>query len=188
RKPSSDESVQNGMVMSNDKASTEAQPVNPGQVEVKEDYIYAQPDKSRIKQKHSKMEISKPQKMYDNIAIDLEENEATVTESETDVDKIQLEELEEGPTKFIETEVKPPSTDLYYNTASLIRSRIQVSDLLEYTKKKTDYEKEFEKLPRGLTRTCDVALKRNNRAKNRYNGIYAYDATRVVLKAKSIQC
>ncbi|XP_053390120.1 uncharacterized protein LOC128553039, partial [Mercenaria mercenaria] len=169
------------MIMSDDKVNNEAQSVNPEQVQVKEDYIYAQPDKSRIRQKHSKMEISKPEKMYDNIAIDLEENEATVTETETDVDKIQLEELEEGPTKFIETEVKPPSTDLYYNTANLIRSRIQVSDLLEYIKKKNDYEKESEKLPKGLTRTCDVALKRNNRAKNRYNGIYACTFSQISL-------
>ncbi|XP_053386433.1 receptor-type tyrosine-protein phosphatase kappa-like [Mercenaria mercenaria] len=173
------------MIMSNDKVNNEAHPVNPGKVHVKEDYIYAQPDKSRMRKKQSKKEISKPQKMYDNIAIDLEENEATATVNENDVDKIQLEELEEGPTKFIETDVKPPSTDLYYNTSSLIRSRIQVSDILEYVKKKNDYEKEFEKLPKGLTRTCDVALKRNNCAKNRYNGIYAYDATRVVLQSKN---
>ncbi|XP_060551642.1 receptor-type tyrosine-protein phosphatase kappa-like [Ruditapes philippinarum] len=139
--------------------------------------------------------------MNDNFAIDLDDKTiisndayATITidrdsesktEEETDVDEIELEELDEGNSKLIKIEVNPPSADLYYNTASLVRSRIQISDLLEYVRKKTDYEDEFEKLPKGLTRPCDEALTRTNRKKNRYNGVYAYDATRVILQSKT---
>lgn len=36
------------------------------------------------------------------------------------------------------------AADTYYNTASLVSRRIQVSDLQEYIKVKTNYEKEFE--------------------------------------------
>ncbi|XP_060580858.1 receptor-type tyrosine-protein phosphatase alpha-like [Ruditapes philippinarum] len=170
-------------------------------VEEIQDYIYAQPNKTHKLKKPSTREISKPKPMYDNFAIDLYDRKtvsdgtySTITidgdlenktEEETDVDEIELEELDEGTSKLIEKEVNPPSADLYYNTASLLRTRIQISDLLEYTRKKTDYEDEFEKLPKGLTRPCDEALTRYNRKKNRYNGVYAYDATRVVLKSKT---
>ncbi|XP_060574211.1 receptor-type tyrosine-protein phosphatase mu-like, partial [Ruditapes philippinarum] len=166
-----------------------------------QDYIYAQPNKTHKLKKPSMREISKPKPMYDNFAIDLDDRKtvsdgtySTITidgdlqnktEKETDVDEIELEELDEGNSKLIEKEVNPPSADLYYNTASLVRSRYQISDLLEHIRKKTDYEDEFEKLPKGLTRPCDEALTRNNRKKNRYNGVYAYDATRVVLKSKT---
>ncbi|XP_060591291.1 receptor-type tyrosine-protein phosphatase kappa-like [Ruditapes philippinarum] len=170
-------------------------------VEEIQDYIYAQPNKTHKFKKPITREIGKPKPMYDNFAIDLDDRKtvsdgtySTITidgdlenktEEETDVDEIELEELDEGSSKLIEKEVNPPSADLYYNTASLLRTRIQISDLLEYTRKKTDYEDEFEKLPKGLTRPCDEALTRYNRKKNRYNGVYAYDATRVVLKSKT---
>lgn len=83
--------------------------------------------------------------------------------------------------KQFEVADENPAVDTYYNTARLKRTRVRTSKLLQYIKGKTDYEEEFERLPKGLTKTCDEALKPCNRAKNRYNGIYAYDATRVVL-------
>ena len=83
-----------------------------------QDYIYAQPDKSHKQKKPSKKEISQPQKMYDNIAIDLEDEKeipdnayATIAidnedseggTEETNVDDIELEELDEGSSELIE--------------------------------------------------------------------------------------
>ncbi|XP_053385844.1 receptor-type tyrosine-protein phosphatase kappa-like [Mercenaria mercenaria] len=156
-----------------------------------QDYIYAQPNKPKKGVLHKKEEISKPQKMYDNVVIDLDneaenhfETEIPVSE-ETDVDAILLENIDDEPKSLIMTEVIVPKSDTYYNMASLLRSRVEISKLLVYIKNKTDFENEFEKLPKGLTRTCNEALIPGNRPKNRYNGIYAYDATRVKLQSKS---
>ncbi|XP_060588800.1 receptor-type tyrosine-protein phosphatase kappa-like [Ruditapes philippinarum] len=201
KKSPTEESSQHEAVITEDQ-NVYAKPMKKTEaVEEIQDYIYAQPNKTHKLKNPSTREISKPKPMYDNFAIDLDDRKtvsdgtySTITidgdlenktEEETDVDEIELEELDEGSSKLIEKEVNPPSADLYYNTASLLRTRIQISDLLEYTRKKTDYEDEFEKLPKGLTRPCDEALTRYNRKKNRYNGVYAYDATRVVLKSKT---
>ncbi|XP_060588974.1 receptor-type tyrosine-protein phosphatase kappa-like [Ruditapes philippinarum] len=201
KKSPREESDQHEVVVAEDHNVYSKPTKNSAAVEEIQDYIYAQPNKPRKPKKQSTREISKPKTMYDNFAIDLDDKTtvsdgayATITidrdpenktEEETDVDEIELEELDEGNSKLIKIEVNPPSVDLYYNTASLVRSRIQISDLLEYVRKKTDYEDEFEKLPKGLTRPCDEALTRTNRKKNRYNGVYAYDATRVVLQSKT---
>ncbi|XP_052249223.1 receptor-type tyrosine-protein phosphatase kappa-like [Dreissena polymorpha] len=44
------------------------------------------------------------------------------------------------------------------------------------------FEEEFDKFPYGLTRSYDVARRTENLVKNRYQGIYAYDETRVEVK------
>ncbi|XP_053385846.1 receptor-type tyrosine-protein phosphatase kappa-like [Mercenaria mercenaria] len=173
-----------------------AQP-NKSRKEQSEDYIYAQPNKPKKSIHHKKEEISVPQKAYDNVVIDLDtegvRNEGRdgyhiaadeADSEETDVDAVLLENIDDEPKSIVVTDVNIPDSDTYYNMAGLMRSRVLISKLFEYTKNKTDFENEFEKLPKGLTRTCNEALKPYNLIKNRYNGIYAYDATRVVLCSK----
>ncbi|XP_053386115.1 receptor-type tyrosine-protein phosphatase kappa-like isoform X2 [Mercenaria mercenaria] len=122
--------------------------------------------------------------MYDNFVINLDAEDNT-REAETDMDEILLENIDDEPKSIIVTDVNIPASDTYYNMAGLVRSRVQISQLYDNIQNKSNFESEFEKLPKGLTRTCNEALKPHNRAKNRYNGIYAYDATRVVLRSKS---
>jgi hypothetical protein len=84
-----------------------------------QDYIYAQPNKSHKLKKPSTRQISKPNTMYDNVTIDLDDETAVssntyanvsidinadrVSQDETDVDEIELEELDEGSSKLIDT-------------------------------------------------------------------------------------
>jgi hypothetical protein len=85
-----------------------------------QDYIYAQPNKPQKLKKPSMREISKPKTIYDNVTIDLDDVTAASSnvsyanvsidrtseresEEETDVDEIELEELDEGSSKLIET-------------------------------------------------------------------------------------
>ncbi|XP_053391045.1 multiple epidermal growth factor-like domains protein 10 [Mercenaria mercenaria] len=174
-----------------------AQPNKPRK-EQNEDYIYAQPNKPKKSLHHKKEEISVPQKAYGNVVIDLDtevdRNEGRdgyhiaadeAVSEETDVDAVLLENIDDEPKSIVVTDVNIPDSDTYYNMAGLMRSRVLISKLFEYMKNKTDFENEFEKLPKGLTRTCNEALKPHNLVKNRYNGIYAYDATRVVLRSKN---
>ncbi|XP_012937090.1 receptor-type tyrosine-protein phosphatase T [Aplysia californica] len=43
------------------------------------------------------------------------------------------------------------------------------------------FKKEFQELPMGLIAFCDIARKQENRVKNRYGNIFAYDHSRVIL-------
>ncbi|KAL4226627.1 positive regulation of Schwann cell migration [Mactra antiquata] len=143
------------------------------------DYLYAVPNKP----KHTKSEIDEPQRFsYRNVMIDLDIEQAGT--AETDVDAVQLEIVDgDGVTTDIDMGENIPSSDTYYNMEGLIRSQVNVTQLFDYVKQKTDYDKEFKKLLKGLQRSCNEALKPQNRLKNRYNGIYAYDATRVILQS-----
>ncbi|KAK3606325.1 hypothetical protein CHS0354_041959 [Potamilus streckersoni] len=72
--------------------------------------------------------------------------------------------------------------DCYYN---LDTKRIIVDDLADYLVhgiySSTAIELEYQALVSGPQSEMTIALKQNNRQKNRYKGIYAYDKTRVVL-------
>ncbi|XP_035826839.1 receptor-type tyrosine-protein phosphatase alpha [Aplysia californica] len=63
---------------------------------------------------------------------------------------------------------------------------IKVEDLWDYIRaaKQSDLEglkREYKLLPAGITATCEVARKNENKLKNRYGNIIAYDHSRVVL-------
>ncbi|XP_062582035.1 receptor-type tyrosine-protein phosphatase kappa-like [Saccostrea cucullata] len=65
-------------------------------------------------------------------------------------------------------------------------SPIKVADLFDYIRenKKNEcegFKKEFNELPHGLMALCDEAKKSENKPKNRYGNITAYDHSRVVL-------
>ncbi|XP_046557746.1 receptor-type tyrosine-protein phosphatase alpha-like [Haliotis rubra] len=44
------------------------------------------------------------------------------------------------------------------------------------------FQKQFNKLPSGLLHDCYAAMEKENRLKNIYNDVFAYDQTRVVLE------
>ncbi|XP_055884947.1 receptor-type tyrosine-protein phosphatase T-like isoform X2 [Biomphalaria glabrata] len=65
-------------------------------------------------------------------------------------------------------------------------SPVPVSDLFSYISKNKEhswegFKREFEELPMGLLAQCEVARKLENKVKNRYGNIVAYDHSRVVL-------
>ncbi|XP_052224594.1 multiple epidermal growth factor-like domains protein 10 isoform X1 [Dreissena polymorpha] len=73
---------------------------------------------------------------------------------------------------------------VYYNCASkLQKSKIRISELLEFvdSKDQTYFDEEFEKLPKGMTKKYDVSQMSLNMPMNRYNGVYPYDDSRVIV-------
>ncbi|BFY99631.1 hypothetical protein BsWGS_02670 [Bradybaena similaris] len=65
-------------------------------------------------------------------------------------------------------------------------SPVPVSELYDYIAKNKEHNcqgfmKEFEELPMGLLALCDVARRQENKVKNRYGNIVAYDHSRVIL-------
>ncbi|XP_052764662.1 cell death abnormality protein 1-like [Mya arenaria] len=69
----------------------------------------------------------------------------------------------------------------YIGIQDIEKRKVKVEELAAFVAGKTldYYEKEFDKFSDGLTRICEAAKLPQNRAKNRYKGLYAYDATRV---------
>ncbi|XP_052763610.1 multiple epidermal growth factor-like domains protein 10 isoform X2 [Mya arenaria] len=68
--------------------------------------------------------------------------------------------------------------DVYYNL-----NKVAAKDLEAFVaaKDKSYYLEEFKKLPEGLVKPHQDALRSENRPRNRYQGIYPYDDTRVKL-------
>ncbi|XP_052763376.1 uncharacterized protein LOC128205628 isoform X3 [Mya arenaria] len=68
--------------------------------------------------------------------------------------------------------------DVYYNL-----NKVAVKDLGAFVAAKDNsyYQEEFKKLPDGLVKPHQDALRPENRPRNRYQGIYPYDNTRVKL-------
>ncbi|KAK3577064.1 hypothetical protein CHS0354_037087 [Potamilus streckersoni] len=78
-------------------------------------------------------------------------------------------------------------TETYYNVLSeLPRGTVPLSKFWDYVQEKCldeeHFSEEFEKLPSGPQLPMTVALRSENRQKNRYKDLYAYDKNRVVLK------
>ncbi|XP_053395795.1 uncharacterized protein LOC123524141 [Mercenaria mercenaria] len=92
---------------------------------------------------------------------------------------------------YSNTSVEQPG-QAYYSfdaTKSIPKTAIMVpllSDLvLPGDVERERFRKEFENLPRGMTKKHSEAMKLQNRGKNKYKNLYAYDETRVVLKKNS---
>lgn len=89
--------------------------------------------------------------------------------------------LEASNTRSVESE------PVYSNVGAGVHlGTIKVEDLWDYIRnnKANDMEglkREYRLLPAGLTATCDVARREENKLKNRYGNIIAYDHTRVLL-------
>nr|KAG5710302.1 hypothetical protein BaRGS_009018 [Batillaria attramentaria] len=79
------------------------------------------------------------------------------------------------------------SEPVYSNVgAGVVLGTIKVEDLWDYIRnnKANDMEglkREYRLLPAGLTASCEVARREENKMKNRYGNIIAYDHTRVML-------
>ncbi|XP_052761652.1 receptor-type tyrosine-protein phosphatase kappa-like [Mya arenaria] len=69
----------------------------------------------------------------------------------------------------------------YIGIQDIEKRKVKVEELADFVAGKTldYYEEEFDKFSDGLTRSCGAAKLPHNRQKNRYKGLYAYDATRV---------
>ncbi|KAL3879952.1 hypothetical protein ACJMK2_032228 [Sinanodonta woodiana] len=84
-------------------------------------------------------------------------------------------------------ELHSDNPETYYNLLnSLPRGMVSLSDLWDYVQEKCLDDKyfaeEFEALPSGPQLPTDAALLPENRKKNRYKDLYAYDINRVHLK------
>ncbi|XP_041357061.1 receptor-type tyrosine-protein phosphatase epsilon-like isoform X2 [Gigantopelta aegis] len=56
---------------------------------------------------------------------------------------------------------------------------------VQHMKSENLFHKQFEKLPSGLVKPCDIAMKPENKMKNRYRNICAYDCSRVILTCEA---
>ncbi|KAK3091539.1 hypothetical protein FSP39_020606 [Pinctada imbricata] len=99
----------------------------------------------------------------------------------TPVDDLEIEPLIE-PSSGNETECEP----VYGNIGVCTVIPVKVEDLWDYVKaNKTNdcegFRKEYRLIPAGLTASCEIAKKTENKDKNRYGNIIAYDHSRVLL-------
>ncbi|KAK0064948.1 receptor-type tyrosine-protein phosphatase alpha, partial [Biomphalaria pfeifferi] len=102
-------------------------------------------------------------------------------EKHPSIDNIDSEPLINSPLNDCILDSEP----MYYNSDDVI-APIKVEDLWDYIRsnKQNDLEglkREFKLLPAGITSTCEIARRNENKLKNRYGNIIAYDHTRVVL-------
>ncbi|XP_063401743.1 receptor-type tyrosine-protein phosphatase kappa-like isoform X3 [Mytilus trossulus] len=87
-----------------------------------------------------------------------------------------------GPTIVPEPDTSTPSTPC----GACVIPSVRVEDLWDYVKQKKEndvegFRTEYRLIPAGLTACCEVAQKSENKIKNRYGNIIAYDHTRVIL-------
>ncbi|XP_060584796.1 uncharacterized protein LOC132740811 [Ruditapes philippinarum] len=74
--------------------------------------------------------------------------------------------------------------DTYDNVLAVKQRKITIDKFPEFVAKKTaqDFVNEFQQLPNALIKPYDDSQKKENMSKNRYQGLFPYDDTRVVLK------
>ncbi|KAL3879809.1 hypothetical protein ACJMK2_032091 [Sinanodonta woodiana] len=106
--------------------------------------------------------------------------EINVTRNKVNVDKYK-------PISKQETTVAIDDTEIYYNVGSALpKGTISLSKFWDYVQEKfldeNYFSEEFDNLPSGLQLPTTVALRPENRKKNRYKQLYAYDVNRVVLE------
>ncbi|WAR16068.1 PTPRT-like protein, partial [Mya arenaria] len=102
-------------------------------------------------------------------------------ETATDDDDLEID-LDEARRTQKRKLVKRVEENVYYiGIQDIEKRKVKVEELAAFVARKTPvyYEEEFDKFSDGLTRSCDAARLPQNKAKNRYKGLYSYDATRV---------
>ncbi|KAL3879814.1 hypothetical protein ACJMK2_032096 [Sinanodonta woodiana] len=121
--------------------------------------------------------------IYENSTFVLKDNstlEINVTRNNVNDDKHQ-------PISKQEKTVVIDDTETYYNVGSALpKGTIPVSKFWDYVQEKfldeKSFSEEFDNLPPGLQLPTTVALSPENRKRNRYKHLYAYDVNRVVLE------
>ncbi|WAR15921.1 PTPRK-like protein [Mya arenaria] len=102
-------------------------------------------------------------------------------ETPTDDDDLEIDLDEERRSQKRKLAKKVEENVYYIGIQDIEKRKVKVDELAAFVAGKTldYYEEEFDKFSDGLLRSCDAAKLPHNRAKNRYKGLYAYDATRV---------
>ncbi|XP_052761570.1 receptor-type tyrosine-protein phosphatase kappa-like isoform X2 [Mya arenaria] len=102
-------------------------------------------------------------------------------ETATEDDDLEVDLDEERRSQKRKLAKKVEENVYYIGIQDIEKRKVKVEELAAFVAGKTldYYEEEFDNFSDGLTRSCDAAKIPQNRAKNRYKGLYAYDATRV---------
>lgn len=109
------------------------------------------------------------------------QNERCMLLGDSRIEPTQLTEIQENSRN---EELSEP---IYVNVNGRKQTApVKLEDLHAYILKNKEnncdgFRKEFEELPMGLLALCEVARRPENKAKNRYGNIVAYDHSRVVL-------
>ncbi|KAL3879751.1 hypothetical protein ACJMK2_032037, partial [Sinanodonta woodiana] len=108
--------------------------------------------------------------------------------SGTDVDELAIgnKQIDMPSDEQITDKPRSENPETYYNILnSSPRGMVSLSDLWDYVQEKClddkHFAEEFEALPSGPQLPTNVALLPENRKKNRYKDLYAYDVNRVQL-------
>ncbi|XP_052761663.1 receptor-type tyrosine-protein phosphatase kappa-like [Mya arenaria] len=103
------------------------------------------------------------------------------SESSGEEDDLEIDADEARKSEKKMLNIKMEENVYYIGIQDIEKRKIHLDDLVSFVTGKTQeyYDEEFDKFPDGLTRSCGAAKLHKNRAKNRYKGLYAYDATRV---------
>ncbi|XP_071120808.1 receptor-type tyrosine-protein phosphatase epsilon-like [Mytilus edulis] len=126
------------------------------------------------------LQLNETKSSNDTIA---QEKEEVLRTKETD----QLIQDKEDPSESLDNGYDISKEPIYANVNTKKQTcPIQVQDLYEYIRKNkmndcTEFKKEFGELPLGVLALYEAARKPENRPKNRYGNIIAYDHSRVVL-------
>ncbi|XP_048255953.1 receptor-type tyrosine-protein phosphatase kappa-like isoform X1 [Haliotis rufescens] len=133
------------------------------------------------KRRHKRMDVSNPLPLDPREAENNGHSESARLLSDSRVgDVTRLDQDENGGSE----EINEP---IYVNINSKKQtSPVKLVDLADYIKKHREnnclgFKQEFEELPMGLLALCEVARRADNKAKNRYGNIVAYDHSRVTL-------
>ncbi|KAI0224033.1 hypothetical protein LSAT2_024929 [Lamellibrachia satsuma] len=100
-----------------------------------------------------------------------------------DVRDVEDEDVRDAEDEGADDESIQDPTAIYANTQQVSRG-IKLAALAAYVEDKkhhNGFKKEFDELPSGVRAKCTAAHKQNNKNKNRFVNIIAYDHTRVVL-------
>ncbi|XP_053386742.1 multiple epidermal growth factor-like domains protein 6 [Mercenaria mercenaria] len=127
---------------------------------------------------------SRESRNVDNKTIETKVEYASISKTErflTQVDsseEVEIELYEEENLMGVEATQTTMFTfnddDTYYNTAAVLKRRVQINKLKEFVSKKTmdDFIKEFKELPVGLLKPYGASQTTENFKKNRYRGLY----------------
>ncbi|XP_052764657.1 receptor-type tyrosine-protein phosphatase kappa-like isoform X2 [Mya arenaria] len=102
-------------------------------------------------------------------------------ETAPDDEDLEIDFDEESRSQKRKLTKKVEENVYYIGIQDIEKRKVKVEELAAFVAGKTldYYEEEFDKFSDGLTRSCGAAKLPQNRARNRYKGLYAYDATRV---------